>query len=135
MRQEINQEERLLKKQILILNRHLPRRRKTLSELLQEPKPHVTGGDGIRHRFKKLELEKLSKMIPKDQWSRLKLPIYIEIEAETSGARVAGLLETSVVCKLIGKEEAEDQIFIYRPDIKELRKKLPTTTQYIFLTR
>jgi uncharacterized protein (UPF0216 family) len=135
MSREMNQEERLLKKQILILNRHIPRRRKSLQDLLQEEKPHIIGSDGVRHRFKKIELELISEIIPKDDWSRLKLPLYIEIDSETSGARIAGRIENKVVCKILGKEGCSDELFIYRPDIKKLRKELPTTSQYIFLTR
>jgi uncharacterized protein (UPF0216 family) len=44
MNRDHNWEENLLKKQILSLNRHLPRRRKNLKELLEEDKPHVEIG-------------------------------------------------------------------------------------------
>ena len=53
----------LLKKQVVSLNKHLPRRRKTLAELLEEERPHVLGADGTRHRFKNVELEKIAGMI------------------------------------------------------------------------
>jgi uncharacterized protein len=132
---DYNREESLLKKQILSLNRHLPRRRKNLAELLEEDKPHVMGTDGTRHRFKRNELKKISSMIPEESWSRLKLPIYIEIDADMSGSRIAGKLECSLVCQIIGRENCGEEIYIYRPDIKLLRQELPTTSQYIFLVR
>ena len=127
--------DRLLKKQIYSLNRHLPRQRKNLQELLLEDKPHVVGGDGNRHRFKKNELERISNIIPLKDHSRLKLPIYLEIESQTSGARVSGGLELKIVCNILGLDDCGREIFIYRPDLRIIRRELPTTTQYIFLVR
>jgi uncharacterized protein (UPF0216 family) len=135
MIREYNREDRLLKKQILSLNRHLPRRRKTLAELSGEEKPHVVGTDGTRHRFKKEELERVGAMISEGDHGRLKLPIYIEIEAETSGARISGTLESSLICQILEKENCRGEIFIYRPEIRIIRRELPTTTQYMFLAR
>lgn len=48
--------DRLLKKQIVILNRHIPKQRKTLADLLNEEKPHIHGADGARHSFIKQSL-------------------------------------------------------------------------------
>ena len=126
----------LLKKQVVSLNKHLPRRRKTLAELLREERPHVLGADGIRHRFKNAELEKIANIIDKEDYKRLKLPIYIEIESMTSGAVIKGPLETQVVCKILEIEsDGKNEVFIYRPQLKKLRCDFPTTTQYIFLIR
>ncbi len=58
MTPDSNRGDRLIKKQILSLNKHLPRQRKSLDVLLKEERPHVTGADGTRHRFKKAELDK-----------------------------------------------------------------------------
>ena len=126
----------LLKKQVVNLNRHLPRRRKTLAELLREEKPHVMGADGTRHRFKNAELKKIADIIDKEDYKRLKLPIYIEIESMASGARIKGPLETMIICKILEIEaDCKNEIFIYRPQIKKLRSEFPSATQYIFLIR
>lgn len=125
----------LLKKQVVSLNRHLPRRRKTLDELLDEEKPHVMGADGTRHRFRSIELEKLATLIDKNDYKNLKLPFYIEIESTTSGARIAGRLETQIVCKILKIDPCKSELFIYRPEIRALRSEFPTATQYIFLVR
>ena len=127
--------DRLLKKQIVILNRHIPKQRKTLADLLNEEKPHVHGSDGARHRFHKTELDKLAKIIPKSEYKKLKLPIYIEIESDSSGARITGNLECLILRKILDVECEKNEIFIYRPYIRILRNELPTTTQYIFLIR
>lgn len=135
MTENFNHHQRLLKKQIVNMNRHIPRKRKSLSELLNEERPHVVGADGARHRFHKAELHKLAKIIPKSEHNRLKLPIYIEIDATSSGARITGKQECEVLRKILKKKCENSEIFIYRPYIKILRKELPTTTQYLFLNR
>jgi uncharacterized protein len=127
--------DRLLKKQIYNLNRHLPRQRKNLEELLQEEKPHVLGADGTRHRFKKNELQRISKIIPEKQHHQLKLPLYLEIESQTSGTRIAGPLEMKIICTILDMEDCPYGMYIYRPDLRIVRRELPTTTQYIFLVR
>ncbi|MDQ1311594.1 MAG: uncharacterized protein QG605_133, partial [Euryarchaeota archaeon] len=46
-----------------------------------------------------------------------------------------GEAEVEMVSKILGKERPMDkQIIIYLPDVRELRRKLPTTTQYAFIT-
>ncbi len=132
---DVDRSDRLIKKQIFNLNRHLPGRRKNLEELLKEERPHVLGADGTRHRFKWAELELLSKILPVEDHKKLKLPIYLEIESTSSGARIAGSLETRVICSILDQDEYSSEIFIYKPDLKTIRKELPTTTQYIFLVR
>lgn len=125
----------LVKKQVLSLNMHLPRKRKTLAELLEEDKPHVIGADGVRHRFRNDEIKKIASLINTKHHKNLKLPIYIEIDTTTSGARIAGKLETQIVCKILKLDPCKKELFIYRPEMKELRKEFPTVTQYIFLVR
>jgi uncharacterized protein len=136
MRPDSDRSDRLLKKQILNLNRHIPRQRKTVSELMGEDKPHVVGVDGTRHRFKIKEMELIASMLNESERDVLKLPIYIEMDTMASGARVAGKLETRIFCKILKREDCpQDEIFIYRPEVKLIRQKLPTVTQYMFLVR
>ena len=130
-----NQDDRLLKKQIMVLNRHIPRRRKTLKELLEEDRPHVLGTDGSRHRFKKNELNKIASLIPKTSQAQLKLPLYIEISSEMSGSRIKGKLECMLVCEILGKNDCGEEIYIYRGDVRVVRRELATTSQYIFLVK
>jgi uncharacterized protein len=130
-----NQDDRLLKKQIIVLNRHIPRRRKTLKELLEEDRPHVLGNDGSRHRFKKNELNKIASLMPKTSQAQLKLPLYIEINSEMSGSRIKGKLECMLVCEILGKDDCGEEIYIYRGDVRVVRRELPTTSQYIFLVK
>ncbi|MGZ7134358.1 MAG: DUF61 family protein, partial [Methanobacterium sp.] len=111
----------VLKKQVINLNRHLPKRRKSLEELLKEDKPHIIGVDGTRHRFRNSELKQIADIIEESDYKKLKLPIYIEIESMTSGAKVTGRLETEIICQILNKESCKNEVFIYRPEIKALR--------------
>jgi len=69
-----NRADRLVKKHILSLNRHIPKQRKTLEELLEEDRPHVVTPNGTRHRFKAEELQRIAGIIPKSEHHLLKLP-------------------------------------------------------------
>lgn len=135
MTPDFSRGDKLVKKQILILNKHLPRKRKFLKELLKEDKPHVIGADGTRHRFKRQELDRISEIIGKANLNKLKLPIYIEIDSNASGSRIGGKYESEVVCKVLEIDNCGTDMYIYRADLKKLRSQLPTTTQYIFLVR
>ena len=148
-------EERSLANLVRSLNRHLPAVRKTLAELLREEKPAIIGRDNTMHRIRKEELEMLASMLRSQERERLKIPIYIELSPEWRGiARIHGALECKVVLKILGKpaerergvvegealegesaeeQEARDEIFINRADVRRLRRALPTTTQYAFL--
>ena len=48
-----------LKDEFKALNAQIPRKRKSLTELLKEKHPHVVCNDGSAHFFKKKELEYL----------------------------------------------------------------------------
>lgn len=135
MKPDYNRGDRLVKKQILSLNKHLPRQRKFLDELLLMERPHVVGADGTRHRFKKDELKKISEILSESEHHLLKLPIYIEIDSMASGSRISGRLENKVICNILTIKNPDIETYLYRKDIKMLRKELPTTTQYIFLVR
>ena len=54
MTPDFNRGDRLVKKQIVSLNKHLPRQRKFLDELLQEERPHVVGAEVLGTDLKKM---------------------------------------------------------------------------------
>lgn len=126
--------DRLIKLELARLNVHLPEKRISLREALSLPKPQVLARDGSVHSFKRGELELLAKLLPEADWEKLQLPILIALEPKLGrgAARVSGEVETRVACKLLGKE-AIGELLIYRPEVALLRRKLPTTTQYLFM--
>lgn len=126
---------KILSKQLQLLNRHLPKSKRSLAALLGETSPRIKLRDGSEHFLKKAELRKISEILPKEKWSRLALPIFIELSSDKYGrgtARISGKLECTVAARILGKDLKGDELFIYRPELRVLRKELPTTTQYMF---
>jgi len=130
-------EKKMLIKTIQTLNQHLPGKRLSLSDLLRMDKPGIKGKDNTFFFIDKAELELISQSLPRFMWSRLRLPILIEMAPDfgSNSARIQGEAEVEVVSKIL-KKDLPDRKFmiIYLPEVRELRRLLPTTTQYAFLT-
>lgn len=129
--------EKLLSEELKLANKHLPKHRKSLAELLTEEDPHVLCLDGTYHYFRRSELRILAQLLPKDQWSELKLPIIIEV-GEPLSKDVAGVIRDPIAAKVIAKllnipYREQEILILYRPQLAELRAKLETTTQYAFI--
>jgi hypothetical protein len=130
-------DDRVLAKTVRSLNKHLAMERKTLLELLSEDKPAVRCRDNSTYRIKREELEKIGGIIPEETHGKLRLPIYIELTPDYGRgmARIHGKLDCEVVREILEKKKEEtDEIFIYREEVRELRRKLPTATQYAFFS-
>lgn len=126
---------RLLSKQLEMLNRHVAKEKISLGSLRLEKDPKILLRDGSTHSFRKDELEKLAAMVPLGEREKLMLPIYIEISPAKYGkgtSRVAGRLECMVVSKILQRECTGDVFFVYKPELRILRRELPTSTQYVF---
>ncbi len=124
-----------MSKQLEMLNRHLAKEKRDLKSLLGEKKARIALRDGSMHLFDMKELEKIGSILPVDEHSRLRLPIYIEMSSAKYGegtSRIVGRLECKVVASVLEKEAVGDELFVYKPELKKLRKELPTTTQYMF---
>ena len=129
----------ILVKTIQTMNQHLPNKRISLAELMTMEKPGTKGKDNTFFIMDKAELDLISTSIPRFLWSRLRLPMLIEMSPDygSGAARVQGEPEVELVSKILGKERPQaqtKQIIIYLPEVRELRRKLPTTTQYAFVT-
>lgn len=129
--------ERLIVEELKLANRHLPRHRKSLSELLREEDPHVLCMDGTFHYFRRSELQLLAKHTPEDLWDALKLPIIIEI-GDVISRDVAGVIRDKIAAQVVAKilnipYSGHGPLILYRPQIAELRSKLETATQYAFI--
>ncbi len=130
-------DKKILVKTIQTLNQHLPSRRLTLAELIAMDKPGIKGKDNTFFVIDKAELELISKSLPRFLWNRIRLPLLIEMAPDfgSGSARIQGEAEVEAVSKILGKGRPDKKfIIIYMPEVRELRRKLPTTTQYAFLT-
>lgn len=128
-----------LKDEFKVLNAQIPRKRKSLTELLKEEHPHVVCNNGSAHFFKRKELEYLSQMLYEDERNSLLLPIIMEVTPDQSGVtiRSKGGSEAKIFSKILGMTvvSKENVITIFRPQLNVVRKALKTTTQYVFLFR
>ncbi len=127
----------VLVKTIQTMNSHLPTRRVNLAELLKMEKPGIKGKDNTFFIMDKPELDLISQSLPRFLWSRLRLPLLIEMSPDfgNGSARVQGEAEVEAVSKILGKDrQYAKQLIIYLPEVRELRRRLPTTTQYAFIT-
>jgi uncharacterized protein (UPF0216 family) len=118
------------------LNQHLPGKRLYLSDLLKMEKPGIKGKDNTFFVIDRSELELIAQSLPRFMWGKLRLPLLIERAPDfgSNSARIQGEAEVEVVCKVLKKGKPENKyILIYMPEIRELRRILPTATQYAFL--
>ena len=130
--------EELLGREILRVNRHLPSSRPTLAELLAMKEPSVVLRDGSRHHFKRRELEELASLLDGDEVKNLRVPIILEISTLYRGYfRVRGKVAVKVIDTILGQYDPleEREVGLYpRYLLPKLRRQLPTTTTYAFIT-
>jgi hypothetical protein len=118
------------------MNSHIPSQRPSLSDLLDQDEPSYLGKDGRTYQIERSELIFLAKNTDKWDWSRLKIPILLMTDTnyEKGCWKVIGKLETKVISRIIGREaEKEDEILIFYPQMQELRRLLPTTTNSMYM--
>lgn len=130
----------LWKKEVERLNDHLPKELKTLEELLKEEEPSVKAKDGSELIFDKKELEFIAKNLPREEQRTIRLPIILTRRVDlgpgvfsVSGGRAEALL----VRKLLnegGEAEPSTPLYLYKPQVALLRRKLRTTTVIGFST-
>jgi uncharacterized protein (UPF0216 family) len=123
-----------------LVNSGLPRERRRLGELLGEEQPSVGCSDGSQQLFKRAELRFLSDILDENERKSLLLPILIEIAGDETEAIVLcpSDVELKVISFVLGMHltyETPGRVRVYKPQLALLRKKLRTTTQYVFSAR
>lgn len=122
--------------ELRIVNAGLPKNQERLSNLLNEKYPHVVCHDGSSHFFRRTELEYLASIIDADEQKALALPMLIELGSNQAEAaiRCEGKVEEKIVSRTLGMPATceERRITIYKPQLALLRRKLRTTTVYLF---
>lgn len=124
----------LLGREIRKLNTHLPKQRRSLSELLKSTDPTVEAVDGSSIVLKTSELQELAKTVPKEYHDRLRLPIIVlrRMELGKSVYAVSGeRIEEFAVKKILGTTnddyrqmyKHQESSYLYRPQVSELLRK------------
>lgn len=123
-----------------LVNSGLPRERRRLSALLSDEQPSVGCSDGSQQLFKRAELRFLSDILDENERESLLLPILIEMSGDETEAIVLcpSDVELKVISFVLGMHltyETPGRVRVYKPQLALLRKKLRTTTQYVFSAR
>ncbi|MCX8175680.1 MAG: DUF61 family protein, partial [Candidatus Bathyarchaeota archaeon] len=115
------------------INKHLPKNRKTLAQLLVEKDAWVETNNGNKIYFKKGDLESVSKIVPESFHLRIKLPIVV-IRMMKLGQGVfivaGGRFEKHLVKTVLGLTKEpfnmakEEEFYLYKPQVQELIGKL-----------
>ena len=132
---------KFLKHEIDNVNMHLPKKRVNLDIALKGYNLYITKEDSQIHISKK-EIQLLSELCPRERYKSVYLPILIIRRRDLgSGTYIISgeLIEQYLVLRALEKidtswdqftkkEYKPKSFFLYKPDLIELRKKLPTST-------
>ncbi|MHC1680916.1 MAG: DUF61 family protein [Methanomassiliicoccales archaeon] len=127
--------ERAMQRLFSNMNQHVPVKRRSLGQLLQDSDPSYVGKDGRTYRINRNELDILAELLDPDERVRLKLPILIMTDTSYGDGywKVIGTLEVKVLSQLINRTpEKDDEMRVFYPYLKEIRDKLPTATNTVF---
>lgn len=127
--------EELLKDFLRVVNKHLPYTRPTLKELRELKNPFIVLRDGSIHLIDPYEIELLYQYIDPDDENKLRIPIIIEVNPKygEGAAVVREPIAAKVVSKFFKLSHLKEPLFIYRPQISELRRVFRTTTTVVFI--
>ena len=124
-----------LKDELKAIHSYLPRKRKTLTQLLQEEYPHVQTRDGGVHMFRRSELKYANELLGKES-DDLLLPTYLEMRPEFT--QTVAILEDATAIKLVSKildVPPEKPLYLYPVHIEQLRRKIGTLIYYLISPR
>lgn len=127
--------ERAMQRLFANMNQHVPVKRRSLEALLNDDDPKYQGKDGAVYSLARKELELLAELVDDEDRSRLKLPILIMTDTSYGDGywKVMGKIEVKVISRLINRQpEREDEMRIFYPYLKDIRDRLPTTTNTVF---
>lgn len=128
--------EQYLAGELRVLNAHLARRRKRLSDLLAEERPFVDLHDDTAHLFDKEELARLASLLDETDRQALLLPMMIEVGGGEGEAALlcTGGVEEKAVSRVLGMDLAcrGGRLLLYRRQLSALRLALKTATQYVY---
>ncbi len=130
------EDERVMAKLLQSMNEHIPPKRKSIADMLDETDPFYEGKDGRRYSVSKDELRKLASFADPWDLDRIKIPILLMTDTSYGSGywKIIGKAETILVSRLIDREpEKVDEILIFYPQLNDLRRQFPTTTNAMYM--
>ncbi|MBS7629152.1 DUF61 family protein [Candidatus Bathyarchaeota archaeon] len=120
----------ILREEVRRLNQHLPKRRKSLRDLIVEDEPSVEAIDGTLIVMSKDELLRLAGIVPENLHDKVQLPIVVQRRFDLGRSIytvLGGRLEEFTLKYALGLAdrefkdyEAEGRFYIYKPYLSEL---------------
>jgi len=124
-----------LAKMIEAMNRHMPTKRRTLKDMLEDEDPSIKAKDGNEYIIEKRELEFIAENVDEIDWNRFNIPILLEMNY-LNGETVIFIrdkLHQQFLKKVFGFDRVvKDSLMIYPYEMQKIRKKLRTASQVIF---
>jgi uncharacterized protein (UPF0216 family) len=126
-----------LEREIAQINDHMPRTKKSLSELLNEKAPGFTTREGQKSAVRHEDLKALAKVVPPEYHSTIMLPFTI-LRRTTLGPSAHTIggskLEQFIILFILGKVDGPFEMWrsadlpriIYSPEVGLLKQKFPT---------
>ncbi|MET1159929.1 MAG: DUF61 family protein [Thermoprotei archaeon] len=124
---------RVLREELIIVNKHLPYKRVSLCKLLEMPIPYYTTRDGSISIVDRRELEYL-RQVAGDKACELYIPIVIEYSPSMGESTyiIRDRVASEVIAKILGIKYSGEALVIYRPHLIEIRSRLRTTSTIVF---
>ena len=135
MEQRDRSSDALLRDDMRKLNSHLPKNRRTLKELLSDPAPRVPAASGDLIKMKKPELEELSRSLPAEANTRIRLPMVLLRRRDLGPGAftiMGDRFEEYAMLLLAGsfrgsfeqfREQKSDPIVLFKPQISLLMRR------------
>jgi uncharacterized protein len=125
-----------IEKMISDMNRHVPAARRSLQDYMESSDLTYRTRSGEVCEIERSEIDYLAETCTDIEKLRLRLPIFVttDISGEEGAWKVDGTIESKVIAKILGKKQfREDSVRLYYPDLKELRKILPSAAILLYL--
>lgn len=125
-----------LSKMTQAVNKHMPRKTKSLAELLKEHEPTIKAKDGNEYIIEKGELEFISQYVDELDWERFKLPIVLEMN-DLYGERIIIIrdrLQANLIKDAFGFDRfnKDGALLLYLYELGPIRRKLKTASNVMF---
>lgn len=127
--------DRILAKMAEALNKHLPRKSRSLEEMLKEEFPTIKARDGEEYLIERDELEFIAEYVDELDRKNFSIPIILEmvgIGSETV-VIVRNRLHADFIRKAFGFDRrGKEGLMLYTYEMREVRRRLRTATQVMF---
>ena len=125
----------MLREEMRKLNTHLPKKRRSLRELLDEDTPTVNAVDGRKIIMKRSEIEELGTVLPEEVRERVRLPLVFLRRTELGPGAYTLLgdsAEEFALSRIVKgyardfeefKRNKSDGTLFYKPEVSELMRR------------